>query len=1036
MNRTNKKVCPRRALTIMELVIAMAMITIIFAAVLPQFAILRNSWDSKQGTAEALQNGRVLMDHISHNFSKAVKITDVSESDDIDGYIEFKDNDGNTIRYDIAANKYVEYGEVGNLSDLAGPVSSLTFTCYDACDLDNELSPVDDVNIIRAVKVDAIFTNAASIGRDQAFTTWAYLRINWAYSSGCDPNLVGWWKLDETSGTTAEDSSGNSNDGTLTNMLGNEWTTGQISGALTFDGTNDVVDCGNDPILNLDIGSWGAWVKLDEPKKWAERIIFKDPSNTGAYQSFDWNGFKAEVVVGGVRYRASSPSSTNTGQWYHVFATYDGETLRLYIDGEEVDSETGPSGNIDNNTGPLGVGSSPSSPTFAPFYGTIDDARVYNRALDPDEVAQLASTIDYDTFNEAKVSAADSSITISTPGDSSVVATLGSWTSGLTHTAESGSNRALILIAHGEEAAAAISLNSVTYGGQSMTKVIERIVGTNPRDYVVAYILNEAGIAAATSDTFFPAWSTTPDEVSYSSVFLQNVNQTTLIGASASNGATSGATITTSALATSNGDMVIDAATCGNVGDYTVNNSFTEAIEQDMATSVGTTGYKSATGSNETPSVTHVGTMNRQVIIGFVVQGGGLSSIEGDLLIAAVATDGDTSSSLAPPGGEGWTEIDIDTYSSEVTLGAWWKLADASESASHQFTWTGDEQAYGWMMHFTGHHLTDPIDVWSSSGESSSTPTSPAVTTTMDNCMILRLGAFDGDDITEDAPGLSGHTAITMDESASGSSTVAILGSWTSGLTHIAESGSDRLLIFIAHGEYSSSMNLSSVTYGGQTMTKVIEITAGTFGFRNYVAAFILDEAGVTAAYNNNFNVNWSGGTPTSASYASVFLSNVDQTALVGASDSAGTTSSTNPIETAPLSTEDGDMVIVAAVSGDNGSYTLNNYFTEGTDQSVGSYGHTGVTGHKAATGVDETPSATFDSSTTRQAIIGFVVQGGGGGSSDTVSGGAGYVRQATAGSSGTSTFALTASNEAQMITIAIAPANNSAGCCGEQIRP
>ena len=57
-------------MTLLELVLAMVMITIIFAAVLPQFAVIRNSWDSKQGSAEALQNGRVLMDHISRNLSK------------------------------------------------------------------------------------------------------------------------------------------------------------------------------------------------------------------------------------------------------------------------------------------------------------------------------------------------------------------------------------------------------------------------------------------------------------------------------------------------------------------------------------------------------------------------------------------------------------------------------------------------------------------------------------------------------------------------------------------------------------------------------------------------------------------------------------------------------------------------------------------------------------------------------------------------------------------------------------------------------
>jgi hypothetical protein len=139
---------------------------------------------------------------------------------------------------------------------------------------------------------------------------------------------------------------------------------------------------------------------------------------------------------------------------------------------------------------------------------------------------------------------------------------------------------------------------------------------------------------------------------------------------------------------------------------------------------------------------------------------------EGDLLIAAVATDGDTSLSLAPPMGEGWTQIDLDDYNNEVTLGAWWKLAEASESASHQFTWSGNRQAYGWMMRFTGHDSADPVDVYANYGESDSNPTSPAVTATVGNSLILRLGAFDDGDITVDDPGLSSdHTAITMDKS-------------------------------------------------------------------------------------------------------------------------------------------------------------------------------------------------------------------------------------------------------------------------------
>ena len=185
MKRTNGKVClrpfdfaqgvlskieGRRGVTLMELVIAMAMITIIFAAVLPQFALIRNSWDIKQGTAEALQNGRVLMDHINRNLSKAKQITAVAASS-----INFNDCNGVTFQYDVnSVNNYVEYGLTSDRADLAGPVNSLTFTCYDACDLDD---PNTDVSKIRTVRVESTVTNTG-LGQDKTFAAWAYLRTN------------------------------------------------------------------------------------------------------------------------------------------------------------------------------------------------------------------------------------------------------------------------------------------------------------------------------------------------------------------------------------------------------------------------------------------------------------------------------------------------------------------------------------------------------------------------------------------------------------------------------------------------------------------------------------------------------------------------------------------------------------------------------------------------------------------------------------------------------------------------------------------
>ncbi len=162
-------------MTLVEILVAMAIIVIVFAAIMPQIRAIQNSWGSKRKTVEAIQNGRVLMDHITFNLTQANKVTAVSDFSEVTGYIEFEDHDGNTMRYEVGVGSLVQFGPVGNLSELAGPVSQLQFSCYDACDLD---TPITDVNQIRSVKVQSTFTNTAALARDQSFTARAYLRTN------------------------------------------------------------------------------------------------------------------------------------------------------------------------------------------------------------------------------------------------------------------------------------------------------------------------------------------------------------------------------------------------------------------------------------------------------------------------------------------------------------------------------------------------------------------------------------------------------------------------------------------------------------------------------------------------------------------------------------------------------------------------------------------------------------------------------------------------------------------------------------------
>jgi len=156
-------------------VIALALMAVVMAAVLPQFKNIENSWASKQGRSEALQNARILLDHLNRNLQCAVRIKAVSAPDTINGFIEYESSDGVTYRYEVGNNKNVYFGRKGNLSELGGPVSRLQFTCYGLHDFS---TPTTDIDTIRLVKATIAVVNAAPAAQDELLNTFVHLRVS------------------------------------------------------------------------------------------------------------------------------------------------------------------------------------------------------------------------------------------------------------------------------------------------------------------------------------------------------------------------------------------------------------------------------------------------------------------------------------------------------------------------------------------------------------------------------------------------------------------------------------------------------------------------------------------------------------------------------------------------------------------------------------------------------------------------------------------------------------------------------------------
>ncbi|MHC4888173.1 MAG: LamG domain-containing protein [Planctomycetota bacterium] len=218
-----------------------------------------------------------------------------------------------------------------------------------------------------------------------------------ASSSEPIQGLISQWKFDEGEGSIAYDSVGG-NDGTI---YGAQWTTGQVNGALQFDGHDDYVEVG-DKLNDVDLPfSIIAWVKINQNGEYC--VFASDDAQSGNYHGFwlripkKFNEYSLNVNYGDGSSAVSSgrrsknshvPIQSNT--WTFIGAVVRGATnMDLYINGQDVGGAYSGSGGAmvhNANRAVIGVFS-----RYGPDYfnGRIDEVAVYNRALTAEEVWQL-----------------------------------------------------------------------------------------------------------------------------------------------------------------------------------------------------------------------------------------------------------------------------------------------------------------------------------------------------------------------------------------------------------------------------------------------------------------------------------------------------------------------------------------------------------------------------------------------------------------------------------------------------------------------
>jgi hypothetical protein len=201
--------------------------------------------------------------------------------------------------------------------------------------------------------------------------------------------MVAAYGFNEGSGTTTVDQSGSGNTGTL---VGASWAaTGKFGKALSFNGSSARVTIPDSPSLDLTTGmTLMAWVNPTANTSW-RTVVLKETSNDLAYALYA----SSDTNRPGVWMNTTSTQSvTGTAQlalntWTNVAATYDGATLRFYVNGAQAGSKAvTPSMLVSGN--PLQIGGNAVWGEY--FAGLIDEVRVFNRALTASEISSLMNT--------------------------------------------------------------------------------------------------------------------------------------------------------------------------------------------------------------------------------------------------------------------------------------------------------------------------------------------------------------------------------------------------------------------------------------------------------------------------------------------------------------------------------------------------------------------------------------------------------------------------------------------------------------------
>ncbi len=215
-------------------------------------------------------------------------------------------------------------------------------------------------------------------------------------NAAVDPeSIMGMWLFDEGNGDVAKDSSVNGNDGVLTS--GPEWVDGKFGGGLEFqgrvNGVSDYVLCGRDDSINsiADEITITAWVYPMAESNY-EYIVSNDRDCCGQYKGYSlslgYTGFQI-WDTNSAPHKVNLVSNPSLKEWCHLAGTFDGELLKIYLDGQ-LSNSAAFAGKIGTPaTNELAIGALGHGQGAYNINGIIDEVAVFNVALSDNDIGSI-----------------------------------------------------------------------------------------------------------------------------------------------------------------------------------------------------------------------------------------------------------------------------------------------------------------------------------------------------------------------------------------------------------------------------------------------------------------------------------------------------------------------------------------------------------------------------------------------------------------------------------------------------------------------